>query len=202
MPTFDEIKSILSHYTVGIAGAGGLGSNIAQALVRAGVGRLIIADFDVVSESNLNRQFYFADQLGRYKVEALKENLLRIRPEVTVEIHNLHLTSQNIPVIYPTVDVMVEAFDVAEMKRVLIELFASTFPSIPLVVGNGMAGWGNSNTMAVREMGNLYLCGDGVSEVSVNLPPIAPRVGICASQQANVVVSLLLSKYFGNENNP
>lgn len=202
MPTFDEIKSILSHYTVGIAGAGGLGSNIAQTLVRSGVGRLIIADFDVVSESNLNRQFYFADQLGRYKVEALKENLLRIRPEVTVEIHNLHLTSQNIPVIYPTVDVMVEAFDVAEMKRVLIELFASTFPSIPLVVGNGMAGWGNSNTMTVREMGNLYLCGDGVSEVSVNLPTIAPRVGICASQQANVVVSLLLSKYFGNENNP
>jgi len=202
MATFNEIKEILKHHTVGIAGAGGLGSNVAMALTRIGIGKLIIADFDVVSESNLNRQFYFRDQLNRKKVEALKENLQRINPEVQIEIHDIKLDSDNLLSIFGGVDVMVEAFDVDEMKVMIAETFQSSNPDTPLVLGNGMAGWGESNTMKVEKLGNLYICGDGNTEISDETPPIAPRVGICASIQANVVTSILLNNYLNQKGNP
>jgi len=200
MPTFEQIKSEMQKYTVGIAGAGGLGSNIAMALIRVGIGKLIISDFDVVSESNLNRQFYFKKQINQKKVVALKENLLGINPEAQIEIHDITLDQNNILTIYSSVDIMVEAFDQAEMKEVVIELFQSERPTIPLVVGNGMAGWGESNSLKVEQFGNLYVCGDGESEINLDLPPMAPRVGICAAMQANVVMSILLDKSFGAKN--
>lgn len=189
---FDEIKSRLKQYTVGIAGAGGLGSNIAMHLTRIGIGKLIVADFDVVQESNLNRQFYFRHQLGTKKVEALKANLLAINPELNIEIHDIRLDAQSIAQLYKSVDVMVEAFDKAEMKELIAEVFQAQFPNIPLVMGNGMAGWGKSNEMKVRQYGNLYICGDGVSEIADELPPLSPRVGICAAMQANVALEILL----------
>lgn len=189
---FDEIKSRLKQYTVGIAGAGGLGSNIAMHLTRVGIGRLIVADFDVVQESNLNRQFYFRHQLGAKKVDALKANLLAINPELNIEIHDIRLDAQSIAQLYKWVDVMVEAFDKAEMKELIAEVFQTQFPNIPLVMGNGMAGWGKSNDMKVHQYGNLYICGDGVSEIAEELPPLSPRVGICAAMQANVVLEILL----------
>lgn len=202
MPAFEQIKFVLQKYTVGIAGAGGLGSNVAMALVRAGVGKLIIADFDVVSESNLNRQFYFRDQLGARKVDVLKDNLLRINPDVKVEIHNIQLDSHNVLTLFDSVDVMVEAFDIAEMKEMIIEKFQIDKPNIPLVVGNGMAGWGESNEMKVEKLGNLYICGDSKTEIGPEMPPIAPRVLICAAMQANTVMSILLDNQFGDEYNP
>lgn len=198
MPTFHQIKNEISKYSVGVAGVGGLGSNIAMALTRVGIGKLVIADYDVVAESNLNRQFYFLDQLNHKKVDALKDNLFRINPGVIVEVHDIVLDSSNILKIFSGVDVMVEAFDKAEMKELIIELFQTELPHIPLVVGNGMAGWGNSNSMRVEQSGNLYFCGDGESETSNELPPMAPRVGICAAMQANVVLSILLKKAFGD----
>lgn len=201
MPTFDQIKAIMQKYTVGIAGAGGLGSNVAMALTRIGIGKLIIADFDVVSESNLNRQFYFSDQLDRKKVEALKENLLRIDPNLDIEIHDLKLNSNNLLSTFTNVDVMVEAFDKAEFKELIVEIFQTSKPHIPLVLGNGMAGWGKSNDMRVQNFGNLYICGDNVAEVGPEMPPMAPRVLICAAMQANTVMSILLEKHFGNEHN-
>jgi len=199
MPTFDQIKAIMKKHTVGIAGAGGLGSNIAMALTRVNIGKLIIADFDVVSESNLNRQFYFRDQLNRKKVEALKENLHRINPDIEIEIHDIRLDKQNILPVFKTVDVMVEAFDRAEMKELIIELFQTEQPNTPLVVGNGMAGWGESNQIRVQRFGNLYICGDNETEIDPKIPPMAPRVGICAAMQANVVMSILLENQFGDE---
>jgi sulfur carrier protein ThiS adenylyltransferase len=202
MPTFDQIKSILHQYTVGIAGAGGLGSNIAMALTRVGIGKLIIADFDVVSESNLNRQFYFKDQLNRKKVEALKENLHRINPSVVIETHDIKLNRENLLLIFNKVDVMVEAFDSAEMKELIIELFQTEKPNTPLVVGNGMAGWGKSNLMSVQKLGNLYICGDNITEIGPEMPPMAPRVGLCAAMQANTVVTILLENHFSNESDP
>jgi len=202
MPTFDQIQSILRQYTVGIAGAGGLGSNVAMALTRVGIGKLIIADFDVVSESNLNRQFYFRDQLNRKKVVALKENLLRINPDVEIEIHDIVLNTENLLHIFSSVDIMVEAFDRAEMKELIVELFQDKQPNTPLIVGNGMAGWGESNAINVQRFGILYICGDNVSEISPDMPPMAPRVGICAAMQANVVLSILLENKFGDEFNP
>ncbi len=194
MLDYPQIKSILKTNTVGIAGAGGLGSNVAMALTRVGVGKLIVVDFDVVVESNLNRQFYFKHQVGFKKVDALRANLLSINPELILETYDVKLDSSNILSFFQNVDVMVEAFDRAEMKQIIIEKFQTEKPEIPLIVGNGMAGWGNSNDMKVQQYGNLYICGDGVSEVADNLPPIAPRVNICAAMEANVVLSILLNK--------
>jgi len=201
MPTFEQIRTVMQTHTVGIAGAGGLGSNVAMALTRVGIGRLIIADFDLVSDSNLNRQFYFRDQINIKKVEALKENLLRINPDIKIEIHDLKLNVGNIISMFNDVDVMVEAFDRADMKELIIELFQLKQPNTPLVVGNGMAGWGKSNEMKVQKFGNLYICGDNESEIGPDMPPMAPRVLICSAMQANTVMSILLENSFGNEFN-
>jgi sulfur carrier protein ThiS adenylyltransferase len=191
--TFREIKIRLRNRKVGIAGAGGLGSNCAVALVRAGVGIITVADFDVVSESNLNRQYFFHDQIGQPKVSALKENLERIRPEVRIISHEVKLNPENIVSLFHDCDVIVEAFDQADQKEMLIGTVLDAFPEKPLIVGLGMAGWGMNDTIHVRKVDNLYICGDEVSEIGDELPPIAPRVGIVANIQANVVLELLLA---------
>ncbi len=192
MPTFSEIQNCLSQKTVGIAGAGGLGSNCAAALARTGIGKLIIADFDVVSESNLNRQYYFYDQIGQKKVFALRENISRINPAVAVEVHTERVTSENILKFFEKCDVIVEAFDQADQKQMLIEFMLDKRPHTPVVAGSGMAGYGDSNSLRVEKIDNLYICGDGMSEVSVINPPLAPRVGIVSNMEANVVLEILL----------
>jgi sulfur carrier protein ThiS adenylyltransferase len=191
--TFEEIKMKLSGRTVGIAGAGGLGSNCAVALARVGIGKLIIADFDVVSESNLNRQYYFFDQIGEKKVSALKENIGRINPDVKVISLDIMLDPLNILRIFKDCDVIVEAFDGADQKEMLIETVLSGFPGKPLVVGLGMAGWGMNDNIHCRRVDDLYICGDEVSEIEADLPPLAPRVGMVANMQANVVLEILLT---------
>jgi sulfur carrier protein ThiS adenylyltransferase len=191
---FEEIKEKLKLKTVGIAGAGGLGSNCAVALARVGIGRLIIADFDVVSENNLNRQYYFYDQINTKKVIALKENIRRINPHVLIDAHDLRLTSGNILEIFTGCDVIVEAFDQADQKEMLIETILSEMPEKPLVIGLGMAGWGMNDSIHCRRVENLYICGDEVSEIRPDLQPIAPRVGMVSNMQANVVLELLLGK--------
>lgn len=189
---FDLIRKILHQKSVGIAGAGGLGSNCAVALARCGIGKLVIADFDVVSESNLNRQFYFHDQVGLKKTEALAGSLRRIAPELVLEMHDTRLDAENIPVIFSDCDVVVEAFDLADQKQLLIETVLSRLPRKPLVIGLGMAGYGMNDTIHFRKEGNLYICGDEITEISEDFPPIAPRVGIVAYMQANVVLEILL----------
>ncbi len=191
---FDEIKTLLQTKTVGIVGCGGLGSNCAAALVRLGIGKLIIADFDRVDHSNLNRQYYFIDQVGQFKVDALSHNLKRIDPQLTVLAHNVKLDSENIVDVFKNCDVIIEAFDLASMKQMMIETWAEAFPKIPLIVGNGMAGWGNSNQLKTEKLTeNLYVCGDGLSEIDDEQPPLAPRVGIVAMMQANTALSILLN---------
>ena len=192
--TFEEIKNILQHKTVGIAGAGGLGSNCAVALARVGTGTLIIADFDVVSESNLNRQYFFYDQIGKPKADALKENIHRINPAVTVLAHKICLTKENIPVLFRDCDIIVEAFDQADQKEMLIETVLTEFPEKPLIIGLGMAGWGKNDMIHCRKVDNMFICGDEVSEIAPDLPPVAPRVGMVANMQANVVLDLLLKQ--------
>lgn len=190
---FTEIKKHLSKFRVGIAGAGGLGSNCAAALARSGVGTLVIADFDIIEPQNLNRQFYFLDQIGMVKPTALKVNLLRINSELKIIIHNIELTRENIPEIFSGCDVIVEAFDKAEMKEMLIETVQLGMKGIPLIVGSGMAGWGSSDTIKYRKIDeNLYVCGDEISEISEEMPPMAPRVAIVANMQANVVIDILM----------
>lgn len=192
---FSEIKNHLKKFRVGIAGAGGLGSNCAAALARIGVGTLVIADFDSVELSNLSRQYYFTDQVGMMKTTALKENLSRIRPEVNVVIHEVKLDKKNIPSIFSGCDIIVEAFDKSEMKEMLIETVQKELPDIPLIVGSGMAGWGKNEILKFRKIDNtLYVCGDELSEASEDFPTLAPRVGIVANMQANTVIELLMKR--------
>lgn len=191
---FDKIKKYLSKYCIGIAGCGGLGSNCAVSLARAGLGKLIIADFDIIVESNLNRQYFFNEQIGQKKVFALKENILKINPDVIVEAHDLKLDINNIYNIYRNCNIIIEAFDLAEMKQMLIETVLQKMPDKPVIAGVGVAGWGNNNCIKTKKIGNLYICGDFVSEASDELPPLAPKVCIAANMQANQALEILLSK--------
>jgi sulfur carrier protein ThiS adenylyltransferase len=191
---FSEIKTHLSKFKVGIAGAGGLGSNCAVALARSGVGTLVIVDFDVIEEANLNRQYYFTDQIGMNKTIALKENISRINPCTFVITHQVKLDRGNIIQIFSGCDIIVEAFDSSSMKEMLIETVQVEMPGIPMVIGSGMAGWGKTNDLRYRKIDDtLYVCGDESSEVSDDLPPVAPRVAIVANMQANVVIELLMN---------
>ncbi len=192
--TFPEIKKILKKKTVGIAGAGGLGSNCAIALARIGIGKLVIADFDIIRVKNLNRQYYYREQLGQKKVFAIADNIFFINPYIKVKAYDIKLGPEDIISIYKDCDVIIEAFDLAEMKEMIIETVQTAFPDKPLIVGDGMAGWGNTNALIVRKTGNLYICGDESAEISDELPPLAPRVGIVANMQANVALEILLDK--------
>jgi sulfur carrier protein ThiS adenylyltransferase len=192
---FSEIKAQLVKFRVGIAGAGGLGSNCAVALARSGVGTLVISDFDIVEESNLNRQYFFTDQVGMMKTIALKENIARINPDVFVVIHQKKLDKINIPEIFSGCDVIVDAFDRSDMKEMLIEIVHLKMPGTPLIVGSGVAGWGKFEAIRQRKIDDtLYVCGDESSEASENLPTMAPRVGIVANLQANVVIEILMNR--------
>jgi sulfur carrier protein ThiS adenylyltransferase len=188
----EAVLAVLRRSSVGIAGAGGLGSNVAVALARAGVGRLVIADFDKIEPSNLNRQQYFVDQVGERKVEALRENLLAINPYSLYEIHDVRVNRRNATAIFGRVDVLVEAFDKAEAKEMLIEASLSKFPGRPIVAASGLAGYGGNCKIHSRRLGNLYICGDESSQCPKGISPMAPRVALVAALQANLVVELLV----------
>lgn len=185
-------RSALRAGIVGIAGAGGLGSNVASALVRAGIGKLIIADFDRIEASNLNRQQYFADQVGRIKVEALADNLRRIHPFTVIVAHPVRVTRRNIVRLFGEAEILIEAFDRAGQKQMLIESWMSGFPGRPIIAASGLSGVGNNNRMRERRIGNLYLIGDGSSEPKSGISPLAPRVAVAAGMQANLAVELLI----------
>lgn len=189
-----RVLAALRKGTVGIAGAGGLGSNIAVSLARAGVGRLIIADRDAIEASNLNRQQYSVSQIGRRKVEALKENLEAVNPCSEYSIHDVEVTAANIVPIFGDADVMVEAFDGAEAKRMLIETWLSRRAGRPVVAASGLAGYGGNRKLHSRRMGDLYICGDEESQCPEGVSPMAPRVAIVANLQANLVVALLVKR--------
>ena len=185
-----EERAALESVRVGIAGAGGLGSNCAMHLVRSGVKHITIADFDVVNESNLNRQFFFRDQIGQKKVEAIKANLLRIEPDADIRAVDIRLDASSAREIFADCGIVVEAFDAVDAKVMLVSAFASSGKK--LVTASGLAGWGRSNAMRVRKMGNIVAIGDGETSVGDGAAPVSPRVGIAAAMEANAVVSLLL----------
>lgn len=186
-------RGILESAKIGIAGAGGLGSNVAMLLVRAGLRKFVIADFDEVNESNLNRQFFFRNQIGAKKVVALAENLRRIEPDLELELHDSKLTDANVAEMFAGCDVVVEAFDSAESKTMIIN---ALLPSGRLLVAaTGLAGWGRSNEIKTRKVGrNLVLVGDQASDVHDGFAPVGVRVGIAAAHQANAVCALLLGE--------
>lgn len=186
-------RAVLEKVRIGVAGAGGLGSNCAMHLVRSGIRHLVVADFDVVNESNLNRQFFFRDQLGMKKVEALKANLLRIDPEAEIQAVDVRLDAASTRELFRNCDVVVEAFDAVEAKTMILSALMPL--GMRLVTASGLAGWGNSNTMRVRKMGaNVVVVGDGETGVRADAAPTSPRVGIAAAMEANAVVAWLLGK--------
>jgi sulfur carrier protein ThiS adenylyltransferase len=187
-----SVLAALSQSTVGIAGAGGLGSNIAATLARAGVGKLIIADDDVLEAPDLNRQCYFVDQIGKPKVEALLENLTKMNPFSMYEIHKIKIDRENVRRIFGPADLLIEAFDMADQKQMLIEAWLTHFPEKPVIAASGLAGYGGNNRLRQRRLGQLYICGDESSECDVCTAPMAPRVNIVANMQANLAVELLV----------
>lgn len=190
---FQEIKEKLKTKTVGIAGCGGLGSNCAVALARVGVGKLVLADFDKIEESNLNRQYFFYDQIGKIKSDTLKENIERINSEVEIVSHPVFLEESNFANIFRECDLIIEAFDRPESKEMIVRAMSKFFPDKTLIMGIGISGWSQNDSMKEIRYENLIICGDQKSEVSDDNPPLAPRVGIVANMQANVALEILLT---------
>lgn len=181
--------------TIGIAGLGGLGSHVAIALARIGIGKLVIADFDVIEPSNLNRQAFNVDQIGEIKVKALKTNIRKVNPYVKVESHRVRLTERNVPKIFKDVDILVEAFDVPKEKTMLVNSFAKRYPKKPIVMASGLAGYATSNWIRTQKLGNsLYIIGDMKTGAGIGQGLMAPRVGIAAHHQANLVLRLVLGE--------
>ena len=188
-------KSFLSA-TVAVCGLGGLGSAIAIALARAGIGKLILIDFDRVDITNLHRQQYKAKQIGMYKTDALRSNLEEIAPYVEIETHTVRLTEDNAADLLRDADIICEAFDRAENKAMLTEVVLTKMPDKYLVAASGMAGMDTPNTIKTRRItSRFYLCGDETSEVSDDIGLVAPRVALCAAHQAHTVLRILAKQF-------
>ena len=192
----EELQRVFSSATVAVCGLGGLGSNIAIALARAGIGKLILVDFDRVELSNLHRQQYKVSQIGKPKTEALQENLREIAPYVSLQTHSLRITQENATELLKAADIVCEAFDNAECKAMLANLVLETMPGKTLVSASGMAGLGSANTIQTRKITNrLYLCGDGTSDVAREGSLMSSRVMLCAAHQAHTVLRILAGQY-------
>ena len=192
----EELHKAFSSATVAICGLGGLGSNIAMALVRAGIGKLILIDFDRVDITNLHRQQYKATQIGMYKTEALADNLRDIAPYIELEIHTERITEDNAITLLKGADIICEAFDDAECKAMLTNTILSKLPDKYLVAASGMAGMGVTNSIKTRRItSRFYLCGDETSEVSDGIGLVAPRVALCAAHQAHTVLRILAKQF-------
>lgn len=191
-----ELQKKFTRATVAVCGLGGLGSNIAIALARAGVGRLILIDFDCVDITNLHRQQYKADQIGLSKTEALRDNLLEISPFIRIETVTAKITEDNLVELLKDATVVCEAFDHAEMKAMLVNGVLEKLPGCYLVAASGMAGMDTPNAIRTRKiMKHFYLCGDEVSDVSDTIGLVAPRVMLCAAHQAHTVLRILAGEY-------
>ncbi len=169
---------------IGIAGAGGIGSNVAMHLLRAGCRSLKLVDFDRVESSNLNRQFYFVDQIGEYKVDVLRENLLRISPEAAIETARLRLTAENIVETFWDCRLVVEGFDDQDSKKLLLEAFAER--DIPVIAASGIAGE-DIETIRVHQFGNCTIVGDFESDFRTNRL-YGPKILIIAAMMADLVL--------------
>lgn len=190
-PTYSRMKAA----RVGIAGLGGLGSNIAAALVRSGVGHLVLADFDTVELSNINRQLYTLSHIGRPKAAALPEMLREINPFCEVTSHEIRVTAENCKALFGNCGIVIEAFDVPEQKAMLLQTVMEQMPDSDLICGSGMAGFGNANAIATRIISpHLTICGDGVTDIADGVGLTASRVMVCAGHMAARAVEIILTQ--------
>lgn len=189
-----EIQEKITGAVVGVAGLGGLGSNISVALTRLGVGRLVLVDFDKVDISNINRQHYFLRHIGTEKTKALSEQLLEINPWIELSAHTVRVTPENVKDLFGECDVICEAFDKPDQKAMLTETVMSELPDKPFVCAAGMAGYGSANEIkTVQRFKNVYICGDGHTGIESGAGLMAPRVAVCAAHQANMILRLILN---------
>lgn len=190
------LQSKFSSATVAICGLGGLGSNIAVSLARAGVGKLILIDFDRVDLSNLNRQQYFVSQISMYKTEALRANLAEIAPYLEVSVHTVRITESNTAELLKDANIICEAFDRAEAKAMLVNSVLENFPDKYLVSGSGMAGMSSANSIKTRKVTkHFYLCGDEKSDVADGMGLVSARVMACAAHQAHMILRIIAEEY-------
>jgi sulfur carrier protein ThiS adenylyltransferase len=188
-----KVHDVMKRSAVGIAGLGGLGSNVAIALARMGVGRLILADFDVVEPTNLNRQQYSIEHLGMRKTEAMARILAGINPYLEVVTHPVELDRTNIPNIFREAAIVVECFDRAEAKAMIIEVVQEHLPHAYVIGASGLAGYGDSNSIRTLRLGEkAFIVGDLTVAAQPGRGLMAPRVGVAAHHQANLVVGLLM----------
>ena len=188
-----ELQKKLSQTSVAVCGIGGLGSNIAIALVRAGIGHLHIIDFDKVDISNINRQQYFIEQLGQYKTDALYDTLKKIMPYTDIKRTCIRLTENNIPDILKNDDIICESFDNAESKAELVNCVLENMPEKYLVSGSGMAGFSDANKIQTKQITEkFYICGDGESDIASGIGLVSSRVMICAGHQAHKIIQIII----------
>ena len=191
-----DLQEKFSSATVAVCGLGGLGSNIAIALARAGIGKLLLIDFDRVDITNLHRQQYKANQIGLYKTDALAENLLEIAPYTEIKTVTAKITEENFADLLKGADVVCEAFDNAEAKAMLVNGVLEQLSNCYLVAASGMAGMDTPNTIRTRKvMKRFYLCGDETNDVADTIGLVAPRVMLCAAHQAHTVLRILAGEY-------
>jgi sulfur carrier protein ThiS adenylyltransferase len=187
--TAEQLRRIRAS-SLFIAGCGGLGSNAAHILVRCGFQRLTLLDCDFVEESNLNRQFFFPDQVGKLKTEALAENLLRLEPELCLTTLTQRLKGPEVADLTRENDILIEAFDDPQCKAAFVSGAAAT--GKPTVCVSGIAGYGHTNAIMTKRIGkHIYLVGDRKSSTDM-LPPLAPRVMVAAAKEADLVLQLVL----------
>lgn len=192
----ENLQKRFAEATVAVCGLGGLGSNIAVSLARAGIGKLILIDFDRVDITNLHRQQYKTSQIGRDKTEALSENLKEIAPYIQLETHTVRVTEDNAVTLLSEADIICEAFDKPECKSTLADAVIERMPDKYLVAASGMAGMGCANAIKTRRISKrFYICGDGVSDVAKVGSLVAPRVMLCAAHQAHTVLRILAEEY-------
>lgn len=190
---YDYIKNILSNSIVGIAGLGGLGSNAAIALTRLGIGNLVLIDYDIVEKENLNRQYYFLDQIGMYKIDAMKENIKKINPNVKLTLHKKRLKKGSMSTYFKKVDVVIEALDNARIKTEFIEEILLKLPKKPIIAASGVTGYENPDRIKTKKLGKLYLVQDDLALSTEEDMLYAPRVCIIANWEANLAVEVILS---------
>lgn len=191
----DQLHAKLKTYSVGIAGIGGLGSNAAVSLARTGIGKLVLVDYDTIDETNLNRQYYFRDQIGQLKTDAITKIIQNINPDTIVQTLNLRLEQGQMDKPFHDVDVIIEALDSAEIKTCFIEEILQKLPNTPLIAASGVTGYGNIHRLQIKHLGKLHIIHDeqakGIEEDILT----APRVTVIANLQADLTIEVLLGEH-------
>lgn len=190
----EEVAGKLKSMTVAIAGLGGLGSNAAVSLARAGIGKLTLIDFDKVELSNLNRQAYFLEQVGMNKTDALIDHIKKINPYVTLEAKCIRITAENCMDLFGEASVVIEAVDEAHTKAMIIETILSESKDLTVIAGSGMAGYGDNSTIHEKRFERLRIIGDGMTEALPGIPLMAPRVAVVSNMQANAALEIILGE--------